>query len=277
VIVEIKDLSYSYDRKSEVLRDVCFVARSGQVTTIIGANGAGKTTTLKCIAGLHKHDGSILFDGKPIEYDELTEHLSYMEQNTDCSVNLDVFSIVMLGMVQNIGFRVTKEDIGIVNEVLELVGISDLAGRKIGEISGGQRQLVFLAQALVKQPDVLLLDEPTGALDLYHQIKLMKLVKWITAKRNCVTIMTLHHLDMAMKYADNVVAIHDGTVYSSGSSEHVFTEKMLRDVYHVDCEILIDSRGERYMHILDFDDSADQDLVVSNNLDFVRGGNRCIE
>ena len=267
MIVEVKDLSYSYDRKTEVLDGISFTARPGELTTIVGANGAGKTTTLKCIAGLYRHGGEILFDGKAVAHDDIVEHLSYMEQNTDCTVNLDVFSIVMLGMVQNIGFRVTEEDIDVVNEVLGLVGIEELAGCKIGEISGGQRQLVFLAQALVKRPDVLLLDEPTGALDLFHQIKLMKLVNWITTKRNCVTIMTLHHLDMAMKYADNVVAVHGGTVYSSGSPDQVFTEKMLREVYRVDCEILTDSHGERYMHVLDFDDSgipASNDFYKSN-------------
>ena len=249
--VSISGLSFSFDSRSEVLKDVSFDANPGELTTIIGANGAGKTTTLKCIAGLYKHQGRILFDGKELGYDDLVERLSYMEQNTDCTINLDVFRIVMLGMIQNLGFKVDKKDIQEVRDTLDLVGIRHLSNRKIGEISGGQRQLVFLAQALVKRPKILLLDEPTGALDLFHQIKLMKLIKQITKDRNCVTIMTLHHLDMAIRFADNVVVMHDKTVYDQGAPSEVFSEEMLHEVYRVKCQILADANGDKFIHILD--------------------------
>ena len=258
--VTVRDLSFSYDKKVEILKGICFDAVPGKMTVIIGANGAGKTTALKCVAGLYKHEGEVLFDGQVLKYSDLVEHLSYMEQNTDCTMNLDVFTIVMLGKHQSLGFKPTKSDIQDVKDVLELVGVKQLASKKIGEISGGQRQLVFLAQALVKKPKVLLLDEPTGALDLFHQIKLMKFVKKVTQDRDCVTIMTLHHLDMAMKYADHVVVISNNSVYQQGPPSEVFTEKMLRDVYRVECEILVDSHGERYMHVIDFDEESAKEI-----------------
>ncbi len=268
--VVVKDLRFSYGRGCEdVLDGISFVAETGQVTVLVGANGAGKTTTLKCIAGLYEHGGQVSFDGSILSQDDLTEKLSYMEQNTDCSINLDVFSMVLLGKIQELGFRVMPEDIESVNEVLDLVGVRHLASRKICEISGGQRQLVFLAQALVKKPDILLLDEPAGALDLYHQVKLMKLIRRITEERGCVTIVTLHHLDMAMKYANNVVVIHNKKVYDYGPPDKVFTERMLDDVYRVKAEILTDSRGERFMHLLDTEDEGSGDPLQSQTNDSI--------
>lgn len=256
--VEVEELGFSYDNgRTYVLEDLSFVARPGELTTLIGANGAGKTTTLKCIAGLYTYKGTVRYNEKEIKRSDLIEKLSYMEQNTDCTINLNVFTIVLLGLVQDLGYKILQEDIDRVNDVLDLVGIRHLASRRIGEISGGQRQLAFLAQALIKNPEILLLDEPTGALDLYHQIKLMKFVKEIVEKRQCVAIMTLHHLDMAMKYSDNVVVIHDGGVYSEGKPTEVFTEKMLHDVYKVNVKIVTDSSGDRYMHIKN---SIDQEM-----------------
>ncbi len=260
--VDIEHVSFSYEKDGEkILDDISFEALPGQLTTIVGANGAGKTTLLKCIAGLHRHEGEIKFDGQTAKHEDMVQKLSFMEQNTDCSVNLNVFQIVLLGMVQQLGFKVSPDDVSNVNEVLDLVGVKQYANRRIGELSGGQRQLAFMAQALVKHPDVLLLDEPTGALDLYHQIKLMKFVKEVTKKRNCVTLMTLHHLDMALKYSDKVVVINNRHLYKEGLPNEVFTEKMLLDVYHVNGQILTDSEGDKYMHILDAVDDIPRNEV----------------
>ncbi|AMK13691.1 iron ABC transporter ATP-binding protein [methanogenic archaeon mixed culture ISO4-G1] len=249
--MRVEHLTFSYVKNMKpVLDDISFTARPGEITTIIGANGTGKTTMLKCMARLLKSEGSIYLDDKIPTYDELTDKVSYMEQNTDCAVDLTVFEVVMLGLVKSLGFRVSDEDIERVNNVMELVGITHLAGSKISEISGGQRQLAFIAQAMVKQPDVLILDEPTSALDLYHQFTLVNFIRDITKKTNCTTIMTLHHLDVALKYSDRVIVLDMGHVYKDAGPNEVFVEETLYDVYRVFSRIEVDENGDKHLVVL---------------------------
>ncbi|MCQ2070917.1 MAG: ABC transporter ATP-binding protein [archaeon] len=249
MIVSVNGLTFCYG-DAKIIDAVDFTANPGEITTVIGANGAGKTTMLKCIADLFKHDGEIRFDGEIVERDDMFKFLSYMEQNTDCDIDLNVFEIVLLGMIQSLGFYVSQEDIDEVYKVLDLLGVRKFADRKIGELSGGQRQLVFIAQALVKNPSVIILDEPTSALDLYHQFNLVKFMSEITRERKCTTLMTLHHLDVACKYSDKMVIVHEHKIYAEGPPREVFTEKMLYDVYRVHSKIVEDENGDRHLIVL---------------------------
>jgi iron complex transport system ATP-binding protein len=263
--VHVDNVGFSYGT-TPILKNVCFDAYPGEVTTIIGANGAGKTTLLKCVADLYKHEGSVYFDDVVVTRKDLPKIMSYMEQNTDCEAELNVFEIVLLGMVQSLSFYVSEQDIAKVNEVLKLLDIQRFADRKVGELSGGQRQLVFIAQALVKDPKVLILDEPTSALDLYHQFKLIKFIRKITQQRGCVTIMTLHHLDVALKYSDRMVVIDSNTVYQEGTPDEVFTEKMLAEVYRVKADIIYDDKGNKHIQVLEpLDEDLDDDDESINN------------
>lgn len=126
---------------------------------------------------------------------------------------------------------------------MKLMNISHLAHRKISELSGGQRQLVFIAQTLIKDPQIIVMDEPTSALDLNKQFQLMDFLKKITQEKQFTTLLTLHHLDLAARYADKVVVVHDGVVYAQGTPQEVFTIQMLRDVYSVDAELFVDKCG----------------------------------
>ena len=249
MIVSVSGLSFCYG-SAKVLEDLSFTASPGEITTIIGPNGAGKTTLLKCVADLFRHDGEVTFDGKAYDRMELFKFLSYMEQNTDLDVDLNVFEIVLLGMIQSLGFYVSEEDIQEVYKVLDLLEIRQFADRKIGELSGGQRQLVFIAQALVKNPSVVILDEPTSALDLFHQYNLISFMSRITKERGCTTLMTLHHLDVAYKYSDRMVIVSDHHIYAEGPPKEIFTKQMLKDVYHVDSAVMTDEAGEEHFVIL---------------------------
>ncbi len=249
MIVSVNGLSFCYG-SAKILEGLSFTANPGEITTIIGPNGAGKTTLLKCVADLFRHDGEVTFDGKSYERMELFKFLSYMEQNTDLDVDLNVFEIVLLGMIQSLGFYVSEEDIQEVYKVLDLLEIRQFADRKIGELSGGQRQLVFIAQALVKNPSVVILDEPTSALDLFHQYNLISFMSRITKERGCTTLMTLHHLDVAYKYSDRMVIVNDHHIYAEGPPKEVFTRQMLKDVYRVDSAVMKDESGEDHFVVL---------------------------
>ncbi|MEW9079227.1 ABC transporter ATP-binding protein [Terrisporobacter glycolicus] len=241
-MINVENLSFRYKDKY-VLNNINFTAQTGKVTAIIGANGTGKSTLLKNITGSLKGNGNILLNNKPInEYknDEFTKIISYLSQNNDCRAVLNVFEVILLGRMNSLSFKVSDKDIEKVHEVMKQLGIEEFASRNIGELSGGQRQLVFIAQALVKEPDILILDEPTSALDLNHQFEMLELLKELTEKNNFTTLITLHHLDLAARFADEIIVINDGSLYDSGHPKKIFTEKMIKDVYHVKSRIYMD-------------------------------------
>ncbi|NLW64760.1 MAG: ABC transporter ATP-binding protein [Clostridiales bacterium] len=248
-MIEVKNLSFRYE-KDPIIEDISFCARPGEITAVVGANGAGKTTLLKCIAGLEKGTGTVNICGKDtgkLSRSKISKLLSYLDQSTDCSAELNVYEVILLGRLQQLSFKVSDEDIERVDEVMEMMSLTQFADRRISELSGGQRQLVFIAQTLIKNPQILILDEPTSALDLNHQFKIMEFLKSVTKEKHYTTLLTLHHLDIAAKYADHVVVINDRKVYTEDSPDKVFTEKMLRDVYEVNAEIYVDSMNDKHI------------------------------
>lgn len=252
-MIEIRNLSFAYG-KTEILKNIGFSAKPGEITALIGANGAGKSTILKCIAGLEKGKGSIRVCG--VERDELKPDQSaaligYLRQNAGCHAELNVYEVILLGLVNQLSFRVSEADMARVENVMKLMSISRYAGRKISELSGGQQQLVFIAQTLIKKPEIIMMDEPASALDPHRQFKLMELLKSVTRERQFTTLLTLHHLDLTAGYADKVVVIKDGTVYREGTPERVFTEHMMKDVYQINAEIYIDKKRNRHLVAVD--------------------------
>ena len=191
--------------------------------------------------GILKGKGEISVNGKSVsEYSnkDFSSTVSYLSQDNDCRVNLTVFEVVMLGRMGSMSFRVKDEDVQATQEVLERLNLQRFASRNIMELSGGQRQLVFMAQALVKEPKILILDEPTSALDLHKQFDLLTLLK-----NDFTTLVTLHHLDLAAMFADEIIVLKEGTVYAQGAPKNIFTEAMMEDVYRVKTKIYIDDNG----------------------------------
>lgn len=248
-MLEIRDLNFSYG-KMQILKDISFTAKPGEMTVLLGANGSGKTTLLQCINRLNKYDGNVVFQDKDISgltHEDYRDKMSYLDQNLACDAVLTVFEVVLLGRLTRLGFRVGEEDTSSVENILKLMNIDQFSQRGISELSGGQRQLVFIAQALVKNPELLVMDEPTSALDLNKQFHLLDFLKDETCKNNYTTLLTLHHLDMAAKYADKLVIINDNKVYAEGPPSEVFTPEMLRDVYSVDSEVYVDSNDDVHL------------------------------
>lgn len=249
-MLNIENLSFSYGEES-ILKGICFQAEQGCITSIIGPNGAGKTTLLLCISRLMPFSGTVTLNGTSLNRlsgEEFASRLSFLSQDTSCSAELNVYEVILLGLVNRLSFRVSTENAERVQSVMELLGITEFANRKITELSGGQRQLVFIAQTLVKEPKILILDEPTSALDLNRQFKLMNLIQEITRERNLTTLVTLHHLDIAAKYSNRVVTLDRGSVYQLGTPAEIFTPKMFRDVFGIESEIHRDASGA--LHVI---------------------------
>ena len=247
-MIEVHNLTFGYSstEDGQILKGVDFVAKTGKLTALIGTNGAGKSTLLKTIMGILKGKGDITINGKSVsQYStkDFSSTVSYLSQDNDCRVNLTVFEVVMLGRMGSMSFRVSDEDIAATQEVLERLNLQRFASRSIMELSGGQRQLVFMAQALVKEPKILILDEPTSALDLHKQFDLLTLLKNLTQEHDFTTLVTLHHLDLAAMFADEIIVLKEGRVYAQGAPKDIFTEAMMEDVYRVRTKIYMDDKG----------------------------------
>lgn len=204
---------------------------------ILGPNGAGKSTLLKSIFGLLKYDGNISY-GKDcitsMRVEEKTKIMSYLPQ-TDLHIStLSVLEMVLLGRLPELGKKVKKEDISSVMDILSSLNIEHLASRCFSELSGGQKKMVFIAQALVRKPRIILLDEPVNSLDLQKQMEVCYFLKNNINMRNATVVVVLHDINLAARFAENLIVLNnDGELYSVGSPKKVITETMLREVYGV--------------------------------------------
>lgn len=242
--LDIKDLKFGYNSEP-VLKSVSMGAEP-MVTAIIGPNAAGKSTLLKCICGILKPQGSIRLDGKELaayKKDEVISAISYLPQESSASAVLTVFEATLLGRISSLGWRIKDDDIIPVMTVLEKLGIEDLARRTLDELSGGQKQMVSIAQSIVRKPAVLLMDEPTNSLDLQRQLELFDLIGEITRESKMTTIVALHDLNLAARYAGNIVLMNHGCIQATGSPAKVITAEMIRDVYGVNARVTLDDEG----------------------------------
>lgn len=227
--VEVKDLGARYGRHI-ALDGVSLSAMPGEILGVLGPNGSGKSSLVKAIAGILPHTGAVRFDGAT----ERPSVIGYMPQDHHSRAALTVLETVLLGRLGRLGLRVTDEDLAAAEGVLHEIGIAQLAMRDLGALSGGQRQLVFLAQALASAPRVLLLDEPFSALDIRHQLEVAQLLTRLTRERKLTTILVLHDLPMAARLADRIALLLKGRLAAIGSSADVLASPAMRDVFQVE-------------------------------------------
>lgn len=244
--VTIRDLGFHYGVRT-VLDGICVEdLLPGEVTAVIGPNAAGKSTFFRCVAGLAKASGSIRFDGRDISEwsrHDLSRTVCYLPQETAVQAVLSVFEAVLLARKQTTTWRVGADDLDAAAEALEALGIGALATRQLDQLSGGQRQLVSIAQALVREPKVLLLDEPTSALDLHRQLDVLTLVRETTRRNRITTLVTLHDIGLAARFCDRVLVLSAGRVQAFGRPGDVLSTDLIADVYSVEARVLVDGEG----------------------------------
>lgn len=239
----VREVNVSYDR-DEVIRDLTFSVDSGEFFIIAGPNGSGKSTLLKTLAGLLRPSrGTILLHDRPLSSygrRRLSHTVAYMPQTVPLDFPFTVAEVVLMGRSPHLGlFQLEgRTDMERAREAMERTHVAHLAGRPMDRLSGGERQRVFLAQALCQEPRILLLDEPTAALDLKHQVHLMDLLEELRRDKEITIVMVTHDINLAAMYGDTVLLLKDGRSVSLGPPAEVLTFDALEAAYG--CVVLVD-------------------------------------
>lgn len=238
-------LSLGY-KDTLVIKELNLTIPKEKITVFIGSNGCGKSTLLRAIARLLKpKEGSVLLNGKEIATlpsKEIAKKLAILPQSPVSPEGLTVYQLVKQGRYPHQSWikQWTEADEQLVDRALALTKLKDLQDRSIDELSGGQRQRAWIAMTLAQDTDVILLDEPTTYLDIAHQIEILDLLFDLNEKEKRTIIMVSHDLNLACRYAHNLVAIKNGEIYAQGAPEHIVKSDMVQHVYDMQCTISTD-------------------------------------
>ncbi len=245
MILSAADLHFSYDDRS-VLTEVALTLRSGAMLAVMGVNGAGKSSLLRCLNGILRPQlGVVLLDGRNLlamPQGEIARCVAHVPQRSR-ETRLTVFEAVLLGRKPHIRWSPTPADYRRVETAIRQMGLEDLALRPVSELSGGEAQKVVIARALVQEPKVLLLDEPTSSLDLKNQLEVMGLVRSAVKDGNLAAAVCLHDLNLALRFADRLLFLKDRRVHALVRAEAV-TAETVREVYGVEV-LLVQAGGQR--------------------------------
>lgn len=240
----IDKLSYSVASK-KILKKITFKIKKGEITGILGPNGSGKSTLLKNLLNyLKKEEGKIEIKGREIEsykQKELAKVVAFVPQKPKLSMSLGVYDFVLLGRlphIKNAFSSYSKEDYDYVNRILDRLKLLEFKARDIQSLSGGEFQRVLLARALAQNPEVILLDEATSAMDINYSLKIMNITENLAKIHNMTVVSVLHDLNLAALYCDKVAFLKEGQVRYFGRVEELFREEILEEIYGFKCHII---------------------------------------
>lgn len=249
--LSINNLTSGYSGRA-ILEDINISAiEGGSFVGLIGPNASGKSTLFKTLAGLIKPmSGTLHIDAEDItdlKRKDRARRVAYMPQAFGCNALLTVFESVLLALKQTSGWRVKPENLDQVSDTLNALGLSHLSSRGIADLSGGQAQMVAVAQTLVRTPEVILLDEPTSALDLHHQLSIMTSIQAEVGRRKPVVMAALHDLNLAAKFCDRLVLLRDGKILADGLPADILSLPVIGETYRVETDLEKTQRGALYV------------------------------
>lgn len=249
--LHVTGLNFSYGPRA-ILRDTSFAPLvPGQLTALIGPNASGKSTLFRAIAGLLRARGQVVLNGTDLASLPVKQRLSrvcFMPQFFAANAALTVFDVVMMARKNLSGWRVSPADLDAVGAALHEAQIGHLAEAYISELSGGQAQMVSVAQALIRRSEVYLFDEPTSALDLHHQLRVLRQIRASIAERGVIGVIALHDLNLAARFADHLILLRQGQVLAEGPPEEILHRSEIGETYGVDIHITTGPREDLFVH-----------------------------
>lgn len=246
-ILSVEGLNVGYGKKT-VVSGLNLKAMKGQVICLLGPNGAGKTTVLRTLSGLLAPvSGTVEVEGVGIgglKQKELSQKLSVVLTESVTLSLTTAEELVSMGRTPHTGLmgRLTEEDRRIVAEALEMVGADALRGRYFDELSDGEKQKVMIARALVQEPKLMILDEPTSHLDIRHKIEVIRVLQRLSVEKGITCILSLHDIDLALKGCQTVLLVRDGKIAAQGTPEEVVGSGRIQELYEIS--------GARYSELL---------------------------
>lgn len=256
-MIEVQNLTFQYSRKSQlVLDDMSFSCDKGTINVLLGLNGSGKTTLIKIIAGLlEKYQGKILLgnrDLKELSIKNRSKIMAYVSQRTGLIDDFLVKDYLLFGKVNKLSFYQvpTEEDEKKAFDYAEKLGITYLLDKSLGEISGGERQIVSICGALIQDTKLIVLDEPTSALDIKNQNTVLSLLKKIVKEEEKTIVLSSHNPNHALFLSANVFALKDGKIVEQGNAKEIITTEKLKSIYGENIEY---SKNLPYAEISFFD------------------------
>lgn len=248
-MIELHNLSFSYGSQ-RIIHDVSFAAGDGEVIGILGTNGTGKSTLITCINRIRKPEsGDVFVDGVAVssmDRNTVARTFAYVPQHNEC-LSISVFDSILLGRRPYMKFGASKEDIALCMTMIEQMDLEKLQLRNLDELSGGELQKVMLARALVQNPRVMLLDEPTSSLDPHNQYGMMSEVRAVAAEKGITVFVVLHDLNLALSYCDRFFFMKNGTGIRYCTLSDIDSE-LIADTYDVKADIA-EVRGRRFVLI----------------------------
>ena len=248
--IEVRELNVALSGK-RILRDLSVRIPRGYWVAVIGPNGSGKTTLLRAVGGLIPYEGSIQVDGREVgtwSPRALARRMAFVRQSHALSFDFTVRDLVLLGRSPHKSFLSTYDgsDYDHVHRALDLVDLNGFADRPYESLSGGEQQRVFLAQALVQEASILLLDEPTTYLDVHHQFEFLEHIRSLV--RGGMTVVgAIHDLELAARYADAVLVLDHGRRVAGGAPADVLTPQIIEKVFRMRARV--DSQRDGAMRI----------------------------
>jgi len=244
-VLDVVNCSYSYPGGDFCLRDVSVGVNAGEVLGIVGPNGSGKSTLLRLMSNfLRPDEGNITLDGKPLDSfsrRRLARSLAFLPERPETSFAFSARDVVAMGRYSHqgaFGF-LRQSDMEVVERALEETGTAGLAGRTFFTLSGGEKQRVLVASVLAQEPSVMLLDEPTAALDIHHKAEVFDLL-WTLSRKGMAVVVVTHDLNAAGQFCDRLVLLSEGRVIRSGPPADVMDRTLLADVYGAEVRVVRD-------------------------------------
>jgi iron complex transport system ATP-binding protein len=252
-MLRVRDVSFGYRQRSgqrqTVLDAVSLDAAAGHIVGLLGPNGSGKTTLIRVIARMLRPDsGSIELDGRPIgslSRIDLARRMAVVPQETHATFDISVLDMVLMGRYPHLGSFALEgpNDVAIARDAMAATGTLPFEGRSFATLSGGEKQRVVIASALAQAADLLLLDEPTAALDLGYQFEIAALLRRLNAERRTTMIVSTHDLNFAAALCGHVVLLKQGRVIADGPTDRTLTAANIRTLYDVEVDVQMHARA----------------------------------